>query len=136
MLHGDIYDMQSRVKEEYPDHEIVYVGNGRYHVIEKRRKLRYEGDFDGRPLFSMVEVADVVFSFDHIPDMRVLWKLREQDLWKHPRGPMAWYDEMMERDRKERQWRHERWLDEVGYVARETHRHIINEMDGLSKTNF
>jgi hypothetical protein len=136
MLHGDIYGIRERVKEEYPNHDIVYVGDGRYNVIEKRKHLRYEGDHDGRSLFSIVELADVVFSFDHIPDMRVLYKLREIDLWRHPRGPIGWYDEWMEQTRKQKEKREQKRQEEFAYAAKEAHKYIINEMDGMSKTNF
>lgn len=136
MLHGDIYDMRQRVQDEYPNHDIVYVGNGRYNVIEKRRQLRYEGDHDGCPLFSMVDVADVVFTFDHIPDMRVLQHLYRIDLHRHPRGAMGWYDDMMERSRKVKEKREQERNEQVDLVARETHKYIVNEMDGMSKTNF
>lgn len=136
MLYGDIYDIQSRVRDEYPNHDIVYVKDGRYNVIEKRKFLRYEGDYQGRPLFSMCEVSDVVFSFNHIPDMRIIYKLREIDVWKHPRGLDGFLSDMDEEDKKEQEKRKKNKLEDWEYAARESHRSIVGEFDGMKNTLF
>lgn len=136
MLHGDLYDIRTQLVREYPTHDLVYVGNGRYNVIEKRRQLRYEGDHNGCPLFLMTDVEDIVFSFNHIPDMRIIRRLREIDVWKHPRGMDGYLDDIEENDRKTQEARDAKQRDEWGYLARENHRRIMGEFDGMTKTAF
>ena len=136
MLHGDIYFMRDRVREEYPSHDIVYAGDGRYQVIEMRRQLRYEGDLNGRPLFLMVDVSDPVFEFSHVPDMRVLRKLREMDLWRHPRGPQGILEDMARKSEQTRQKRDEKRRDGYEQAAKDRWRRVVAEMDGMSKSVF
>lgn len=131
---GDLYDIDARVREFDPTYYLRWNDSlKRYQVIANKRKLVREGVHNGRPLFAMREYGEVVFTWEvegMPPDMRIIWRLHETDIWNYPGGPAAYYDDMMARSEKRREKREAEANDFVEYTANEYAPYVKDEIEG------
>jgi hypothetical protein len=135
MVLGDIYDIASRVKEYDPSYRLRYRGDGKYAVIVKRRRKFREGTLDGCPLYSLRDYEEQIFEWEGTPDMRIIHRLWETDVWRI--GPKQFLDNLERESEKRKQKRIEEANDRIEYTARERHKYIVREFQGLdTKTVF
>lgn len=137
MCVGDIHNIAEEVKRFDPHYSLElnpYLG--KYQVLEHCTRKLPEGELNGLPLFSFQDVCEVVMTIDFInaekeaPDIRIIWALREKDMWNYPGGPAVYYDDMMRKSEKVKQKREEDFSDMVRYTAEERHKYIVREHDG------
>lgn len=127
MVFGDIYNIAERVKEYDPSYELYWNPHVmKYQVLAHKKGLRKEGVYDGHPLFSLYDYDEIVFTWDGTPDMRIIHRLHETDVWNYPGGPMKYYDDLMARNERQQQKHEEYMNEEISYVASEHHAHIFD----------
>jgi hypothetical protein len=137
MCVGDIHNIAAEVEKFDPNFSLELNPRlGKYQVFERHTRKKYEGELNGLPLFSLCDVYEVVMTADFInaekeaPDMRIIYALREKDVWNYPGGPAAYYDDMMRKSEQVKQKRDEEFSDKVRYTAQERHKYILREHDG------
>lgn len=128
---GDVYDIASRVKDFDPSYELSWNPyTQKYQVLANKRVLKEEGVLDGRPLFYMHDVSEIVFTWDvqgMAPDQRIIWKLYETDTWRHPRGPLGYLEDLERESEMKRTKRNEKINEDTEYAARESHSLVFDK---------
>lgn len=140
---GDIHNIDGKLRDFDPNYFLWLSPYGKYQVMERQQMPVHEGELNGSPLFSFRENHVSVMTIDYIdpekeaPDMRIVWYLQENDLHKYPGGAKRWYQDLENNTEKRKEKRKEATDDRISYQAKERHKYIVNEWDGLgTKTLF
>lgn len=144
MVTGDIHNIAHEVQQFDSNYRLkLNEALGAYQVVELRPWMRNEGSYNGSPLFSCQEVEEVVMTCDFIdaekeaPDMRIIYALRDKDIWRYPGGPKAYYEDMMRETERNNEIKAQKRQEEEAYMWGERHKHIVREHDGFdSQTIF
>ena len=133
-LIGDIHNIRDLVRAYDESFDLVlnpYLG--KYQVVEITKGMRYEGDYNGRPLFSLYDKGNIALTIDFIdaekeaPDMRILWYIKEKD--SHARRKKEdMFKEMEEATEKYKEKRKQAHANHVEDVARDYHKAVIREL--------